>query len=225
MLWGAQGALQSGALEALVYEELDRAGAASRYAAAHRPRDGGRRRSRRRSRSASPRRSFALGGFTALGAASVAGLRRRGARSRATLPEHRAARASRRRRARARRVRRRSSAPASPRSAAAPALRAGAAARAPRSRAIWGCARRVRAAARRGRRRGGRRRSPLLFLLVYVGVTAGGLLAGRAAGCRPRRCSPRCSPPRRRRSRAGALSGVPAGFALDRAGVRRLPGG
>ena len=32
VLWGAQGALRSGSLEALVYEELDRAGAASRYA-------------------------------------------------------------------------------------------------------------------------------------------------------------------------------------------------
>jgi MFS family permease len=32
VLWGAEGALQSGALEALVYEELDRSGAAGRYA-------------------------------------------------------------------------------------------------------------------------------------------------------------------------------------------------
>ncbi|MER5177736.1 MFS transporter [Streptomyces sp. NPDC002896] len=32
MLWGAKGALSSGALEALVYEELDRLGAADRYA-------------------------------------------------------------------------------------------------------------------------------------------------------------------------------------------------
>ncbi|AGZ41588.1 MFS transporter [Actinoplanes friuliensis] len=32
VLWGAKGALTSGALEALVYEELDRAGAAGRYA-------------------------------------------------------------------------------------------------------------------------------------------------------------------------------------------------
>ncbi|MDX3798935.1 MFS transporter [Streptomyces sp. AK04-3B] len=32
VLWGARGALGSGALEALVYEELDRAGAADRYA-------------------------------------------------------------------------------------------------------------------------------------------------------------------------------------------------
>ncbi len=32
VLWGAQGALQSGAMEALVYEELDRFGAAGRYA-------------------------------------------------------------------------------------------------------------------------------------------------------------------------------------------------
>jgi hypothetical protein len=32
VLWGMQGALQSGALEALVYEELDRAGAAPRFA-------------------------------------------------------------------------------------------------------------------------------------------------------------------------------------------------
>jgi MFS family permease len=32
VLWGAAGALQSGAMEALVYEELDRSGAAERYA-------------------------------------------------------------------------------------------------------------------------------------------------------------------------------------------------
>jgi hypothetical protein len=32
MLWGAKGAIESGAMEALVYEELDRHGAASRYA-------------------------------------------------------------------------------------------------------------------------------------------------------------------------------------------------
>ena len=32
VLWGAEGALQSGAMEALVYEELDRVGAAGRYA-------------------------------------------------------------------------------------------------------------------------------------------------------------------------------------------------
>ncbi|MDX6334652.1 MAG: hypothetical protein QOG05_1992 [Streptosporangiaceae bacterium] len=32
VLWGAEGALQSGAMEALVYEELDRSGAAGRYA-------------------------------------------------------------------------------------------------------------------------------------------------------------------------------------------------
>ena len=70
VLWGAKGALESGALEALVYEELDRHGAASRYATV-----------RGRSRAvatvaialamavAGP--AFGAGGYQAVGVASV----------------------------------------------------------------------------------------------------------------------------------------------------------
>lgn len=71
VLWGAQGALRSGALEALVYEELDRHGAATRYATVI-----------GRSHAASTVAvalamaaavpAFAAGGYAAVGAASVA---------------------------------------------------------------------------------------------------------------------------------------------------------
>jgi MFS family permease len=70
VLWGASGALQSGALEALVYEELDRAGAAGRYAALM-----GRAVALSTLASAAAMGlaapAFGAGGFEALGAASV----------------------------------------------------------------------------------------------------------------------------------------------------------
>ncbi len=89
VLWGAQGALQSGALEALVYEELDHAGAASRYAEVM---------GRATALAtiavgaamglATP--VFAAGGFEAVGAASVIACLAAAAVG-ATFPEHRTA--------------------------------------------------------------------------------------------------------------------------------------
>ncbi|HEX6327230.1 MAG TPA: MFS transporter, partial [Jiangellaceae bacterium] len=71
VLWGVKGALESGAVEALVYEELDRHGAASRYATV-----------RGRSRTAALVATalamlaavpvFGAGGYQAVGVASVA---------------------------------------------------------------------------------------------------------------------------------------------------------
>lgn len=70
VLWGARGALGSGALEALVYEELDRAGAADRYARlmgrAHAVGQGA---VMAAMGLAGP--VFAVGGYRAVGAASV----------------------------------------------------------------------------------------------------------------------------------------------------------
>ena len=87
VLWGAGGALGSGALEALVYEELERLGAAERYA-----RVMGRARAAGHARPWSCAMAlagpvFAWGGYPAVGAASVLaclldrGRRRPGSRS------------------------------------------------------------------------------------------------------------------------------------------------
>ena len=90
VLWGAQGALQSGALEALVYEELDRVGAADRYARLiGRATALGTIASAAAMGLAAP--VFAQGGFGALGAASVVACLA-AALVGATFPEHRAAR-------------------------------------------------------------------------------------------------------------------------------------
>jgi MFS family permease len=90
VLWGAQGALQSGALEALVYEELDKLGAAPRYAGLMgRATALGTIASGLAMGLAAP--AFAAGGFTALGAASVAACVAAAAVA-ATFPEHRAGR-------------------------------------------------------------------------------------------------------------------------------------
>jgi MFS family permease len=70
VLWGAKGALQSGALEALVYEELDRHGGASRFAGLlGRSRAAGMIAVALAIGTAGP--VFAAGGYAALGAASV----------------------------------------------------------------------------------------------------------------------------------------------------------
>ncbi|MFI7299081.1 MFS transporter [Streptomyces sp. NPDC050121] len=70
VLWGARGALGSGALEALVYEELDRAGAADRYARIMgRAHAVGQAAVMAAMGLAGP--VFALGGYPAVGAASV----------------------------------------------------------------------------------------------------------------------------------------------------------
>ena len=89
VLWGAQGALQSGALEALVYEELEHAGAETRYpqlmgrAAALGTIAGG-------LATALAVPVFGAGGYAALGAVSVLACAAAGAVG-ATLPEHRQA--------------------------------------------------------------------------------------------------------------------------------------
>ncbi|MFF3335772.1 MFS transporter [Streptomyces sp. NPDC002888] len=70
VLWGAQGALGSGALEALVYEELERLGAADRYARVMgRARAAGQVGVMSATALAGP--VFAVGGYPAVGAASV----------------------------------------------------------------------------------------------------------------------------------------------------------
>ncbi|MET0818083.1 MAG: MFS transporter [Solirubrobacteraceae bacterium] len=89
VLWGAQGALQSGALEALVYEELERDGAADRY-----PRLMGRATALGTVAAgvatglAAP--VFSAGGFEAVGAASVLACLVAACVG-ASLPEHRRA--------------------------------------------------------------------------------------------------------------------------------------
>lgn len=87
ILWGVQGALQSGALEALVYEELERVGAASRYAhLMGRAAAIGTAASALAIGLAAP--VFALGGFTAVGVVSVLASIAAAAVA-ARLPEHR----------------------------------------------------------------------------------------------------------------------------------------
>lgn len=87
VLWGAQGALQSGALEALVYEELDREGRADRFAELlGRATALGTVASAAAIGLAAP--AFALGGFALVGAGSVVACLLAAAVG-ATLPEHR----------------------------------------------------------------------------------------------------------------------------------------
>ncbi|MGH2919242.1 MAG: MFS transporter, partial [Solirubrobacteraceae bacterium] len=89
-LWGTAGALQSGALEALVYEELDRVGAAARYAhVIGRATAIGTLASMLAIGLAAP--VFAAGGYSAVGAASVLACLAGGAVA-AGFPEHRTAR-------------------------------------------------------------------------------------------------------------------------------------
>ena len=96
VLWGAQGALQSGALEALVYEELERTGAEGRYAhlmgraTALGTIAGG-------VATGLTVPVFGAGGFGAVGAASVLACLAAAAVG-ATLPEHRRGGGGRRRR-------------------------------------------------------------------------------------------------------------------------------
>lgn len=180
VLWGASGGLRSGAFEALAYEELDRLGAADAYA-----RVNGRVVACETVAAtvaiglAAP--AFALGGYALVGAASVAACLGC-ALVALTLPEHRAAAAP--------------AAPAAPNAATAPTpsarailaaaraeLRASPALRraallVPLVTAVWGAldeylpllAVELGAA---------EAEVPLLFLAVYLGLTAGGLLGGR----------------------------------------------
>jgi hypothetical protein len=208
VLWGAQGALQSGALEALVFEELERAGAASRYARVMgRATAVGTVASMVAMGAAAP--AFAAGGFAAVGAASVAACLAAAAAATA-LPEHRRARAPRRGggglRAYASVVR---DGLAEVRSR--PAVRR-AVLLVPAVTAIWGALDEyvpllaVGAGA-------GTASVALLTLLVYAGVALGGIAGGRAAGL-SRRGLARLLAAAAAALALGALSAAPAGFVL-----------
>jgi MFS family permease len=208
VLWGAQGALQSGALEALVYEELERVGAAERYAhVIGRATAVGTVAGTIAIGLAAP--VFAAGGYAAVGAASVlacvgcAGVA-------ATLPEHRRAPTE--------------DGDEKALHAFATVLRAGAAELrsspsvrtavllVPAVTAIWGSLDEYvpLLAADTGV---GTATVPLLFLLVYVGVSAGGLLGGRAGGLSPSALAGVLAVAAVALA-LGALSRAPSGFVL-----------
>ncbi len=204
VLWGAQGALQSGSLEALVYEELDRAGAASRYAhLIGRATALGTIASAAAIGLAAP--VFAAGGFEAVGAASALACLA-AAIVAVTFPEHRDVRNSdgdeRLRaygailRAGAREVRR------------SPALR-GPLLLAPAVAAVWGSLDEYLPllAVETGVRPD---TVPLLALLVYGAMALGGALADRAT---------------RLSGRAVALVLVGAATALALGALSRTPAG
>ncbi len=207
ILWGMQGALQSGALEALVYEELERVGAESRYgqlmgrAAAI-----GTAASALAIGLAAP--VFALGGFTAVGFASVLACIA-GAAVAAGLPEHRTHRGP--------------DAGGGLRSytavlkAAVGEVRSkrglrGALLLVPAIAAIWGALDEYipLLAAETGATI---ETVPLLFLLVYLGVVVGGLLGGPAAHM-SRRALAALLIAAATALCLGAISGRPGGFVL-----------
>lgn len=216
VLWGTAGALQSGALEALVYEELDHCGAADSYARViGRATALGTVSATLAMASAAP--VLAIGGFAAVGIASVVACLG-AAIVAATLPEHRASAAGKR-----------SSGAGDAGggvhagAAGAGVLRAGIAELRARPEvrralvlcaavtAVWGSLDEY-VPLLADETGAGRTTVPLLFGLVYVGVALGGVLGGAAA----------------RLSRSGlggvvavgsialmggALTGTPAGFA------------
>jgi MFS family permease len=206
-LWGTAGALQSGALEALVYEELDRVGAAARYAQINgRATAIGTLSSTLAIGLAAP--AFAAGGYVAVGIASVLACLA-GAAIATTFPEHRS--------------RPRGAGESGFRAYAAvlrtgiaevrssPAVR-GALLLVPAVAAIWGALDEYLPLL--GRETGvGDATVPLLLLLVYVGVAAGGLLAGLASRL-PLRTLAVLIVAAATALAAGALSGAPAGFVL-----------
>jgi hypothetical protein len=207
VLWGVQGALLSGALEALVYEELDRLGAVARY-----PQVIGRASAAGTVASAvaiglaAP--VFAGGGYGAVGAASVVACLASAVVA-ATFPEHRPVRdphGGSGLRAYAAIIR---AGVAELRSS--PPLR-GALVLVPAVTAIWGALDEYTPllAIDTGVSPG---TVPLLILLVYVGVGAGGLLAARA-GRLSRGAVAGLLAVAATALAAGALSGVPAGFVL-----------
>ena len=207
VLWGIDGALQSGALEALVYEELDRLGAAARYAQLiGRASAAGTLASAAAIGLAAP--VFAAGGFAAVGAASVLACLAAAAIA-ATFPEHRS-------QADERSDDRLSAYMAILRTCLAevrsdPSLRA-ALLLVPAVAAIWGALDEylpllaidtgVSAAT-----------VPLLFLVVYVGVAAGGLLGGPASRLTRQALAVLLAAAASALA-IGALSGLPSGFVL-----------
>lgn len=232
VLWGAAGALQSGALEALVYDELDRAGAAGRYAeVVGRATAIGTVAATAAIGLAAP--VVAIGGLTAVGIASVVACAG-AAVAAAGLPEHRVHRAS-------------AAAPAGPAAGppAVPAIGGPVVAPADAPGGWRAHAATLRAAAAEARSRPRVRGAlllvpfvtavwgtldeyvpllaadtgadpatvALLFLVVYLGATLGGVLGGRAERLAPRPyavvlagCGVALA--------AGALTGVMAGFVL-----------
>ena len=207
VLWGIQGALLSGALEALVYDELDRAGAASRYAhVIGRATAIGTLASMAAIGLAAP--VFAAGDYAAVGAASVLACLASAAIA-ATFPEHRSPRDPDRDcgfRAYAA-VLRAGVAEVSSGGAARGAL-----ALVPAVAAIWGALDEYAPllAIDTGVSAG---TVPLLILLVYVGVGIGGLLAGRASRL-SRRALAGLLAIAATALALGALSELPAGFVL-----------
>jgi MFS family permease len=205
VLWGAQGALQSGALEALVYEELDRLGEVDRYARlTGRATAAGTAASCAAMGLAAP--VFGAGGFSAVGAASVlACVAAAGVAT--TLPEH-----ARREPAPERRGRHRAMLAAGLREARGSATTRRALLAAAGVVAVWGSLDEylpllaVQAGAAPAA-------VPLLGLLVYAAMAAGGVAAWRA-----RRLGARGLAAVLLAAAAmlagGALARVPAGFAL-----------
>ncbi|WP_344288194.1 MFS transporter, partial [Streptomyces synnematoformans] len=200
VLWGAKGAFTSGALEALVYEELGRAGAADRYARTlGRARAAGTVGVMASMAAAAP--VFAAGGYAAVGAASVAACLL-GAAVATRFPEHGAAAADP------------GSDPGPDSLGWAGTLRAGlaelradptvrgAVLLVPAVSAVWGSLDEytpylVRDAGVADPA------VPLYLLLVWAGAAAGGLLAGRVE-----------ERGRAGRTPAGVLAAVLAGFAV-----------
>jgi len=211
VLWGIQGALQSGALEALVYEELDRVGAAGRFAdVLGRATAAGTVASAAAIGLAAP--VHAAGGFTAVGLASVlACLAAAGVG--ASFPEHRTRDAAGR------------AAGAQPGGARLRALlrqglalvRTDARVRAavllvPAVWAVWGSLDEY--APLLATEAGASVEAvPLLFLVVYAGVAAGGLLGGPASRLGPAELAAGLVVAAGALG-AGALLGIPWGFAL-----------
>lgn len=206
ILWGVQGALQSGALQALVYEELERVHAAARYAhLMGRATAIGTAASALAIGLAAP--VFAFGGFTAIGAASVLACIAAAAVA-AGLPEHRT---------------RRDRAVGGRRSYTAvlnaglgevrskPGLR-GALLLVPAVAAVWGALDEYvpLLAAETGATTSA---VPLLFLLVYLGVAVGGLLGGAASRMSGRAIAALLIAAATTLS-LGAVSGRSAGFVL-----------
>lgn len=170
-LWGVAGALQSGALEALAYEELGHAGAAERYAEVMGRATGlGTLSATLAIGLAAP--ALALGGFALVGAVSVAACLGAAAVA-ATLPEHRE------RRARGGGERAKWVRPAVAEVRARPAVRAAVLLVAAVA-AVWGSLEEYTPLLAAGTGVGDAA-VPLLVLVVCLGVSAGGALGGRAA--------------------------------------------
>ncbi|MQS37177.1 MFS transporter [Streptomyces katsurahamanus] len=205
VLWGVGGALRSGALEALVHDELDRLGAADRY-----PRLMGRAAAAGTVATAVATATaapvFALGGYPALGVASVVACLLC-ATAAASLPEHRD---------RSRGSHERTGYAATLRAGLGEVRDSGRVRRALLLSVVltslWGALEEYvpLLAAGTGAAAG---EVPLLVLAVWAGVTAGGLLAARAVGVAPPVAGAVLAAAGLVLA-VGTLSGAPAGFAL-----------